>query len=378
MRGGSRITTTQITTTASIIQFIKKIPAQDSHYGRRTSGRRYLSPELSIAKLWRLWKSERESKNLQKASLAKFKKIFYTKFNLSFTNPKVDICSICEVYKNRIAANIESDVNEAALALHKANANLFYQRLKESKNNGETLTITFDMQQNQPLPKTNVAEAYYSRQLWLYNFTIVVHGKKYRSFTYTWLESDSGKGSNEVTSALQHFFDNKVMKTIQRIRYKKIELFCDSCPEQNKNAAMLCFLVRTAHNPIIRKYITEISIIYPIKGHSYMPPDRVFGRIEKKLRKMEVIKTPAQYQEFFEQEGTVYVYGDSWAVYDYKSLATTALKNLNKLKMQSARMFVINPRNNPNIVEVSQSYAGSGFAKVDLIKPNVNILVRKN
>lgn len=332
-----------------------------------------MSPELSIAKLWRLWKEERESKKLPVASLAKFTKIFNEKFNLSFQNPKVDVCSQCEFLTNRINGNIEPEVNKAALDLHKTTANRFYEVLRESKNEDDTLTLAFDMQQNQPLPKTNVSEAYYARQLWLYNFTVVIYAKKDEAFTYTWLESESGKGSNEITSALEHFFKTVVFDRITKIRYNKIQMFCDSCPGQNKNAAMIAFLVRMAHNPTIRKYINRLAITYPVKGHSYMPPDRVFGRIEQKIRKMAVIKTPAQYQTFFQEEGTVFVYEDDWLIYDYKALAASILRNLGNLKMQKAVTFLIKPRNHPNIVYVSQSYSGEICRKVDVLKPTVKV-----
>lgn len=34
---------------------------------------------------------------------------------------------------------------------------------------------------------------------------------------------------------------------------------------------------------------TQINHIFPVRKHSYMPPDRVFGRIEQVLKKKETI-----------------------------------------------------------------------------------------
>lgn len=47
-------------------------------------------------------------------------------------------------------------------------------------------------------------------------------------------------------------------------------------------------------------------ILFPIPGHSYIPPDRVFGRIEKQVRKLDTIIDPACCVEIFKEHGTVF------------------------------------------------------------------------
>jgi len=44
--------------------------------------------------------------------------------------------------------------------------------------NEKSLNISFDMMQNQPLPKVSITEAFYSRQVWLYNLTFVINSEK--------------------------------------------------------------------------------------------------------------------------------------------------------------------------------------------------------
>lgn len=128
--------------------------------------------------------------------------------------------------------------------------------------------------------------------MWIYNFTIVIHTKKETKeltqkeqnrnvFNLHWLESDSGKGSNEIVSALAYFFENIIMKCVSVCRYKKIQLFSDSCLGQNKNTTMLMFLLQIMDNSQIKRCIGSIEYYFPIKGHSYLPSDRIFGRIEK-------------------------------------------------------------------------------------------------
>lgn len=50
---------------------------------------------------------------------------------------------------------------------------------------------------------------------------------------------------------------------------------------------------------------TQINHIFPVRGHSYMPPDRVLGRIEQVLRKKETILSLNQYFEIFKNFCTV-------------------------------------------------------------------------
>ena len=49
------------------------------------------------------------------------------------------------------------------------------------------------------------------------------------------------------------------------------------------------------------KVFQNINHIIPVRGHSYMPPDRVFGRIEKELNKKETIISPQEYYTVFEK-----------------------------------------------------------------------------
>jgi len=171
--------------------------------------------------------------------------------------------------------------------------------MKESRQCKYTLTVAFNMQKNLPLPQTNVTETYYSRQLWLYNLTFVVHVGSLKHvqspqnvFSYIWTESDSGKGSNKVCSCLANFL-RRIKQRAIHCRYKKLDLFSDSCPAQNKNKAMVALLLKYINSVLCPFKV--IRFIFPMRGHSYLPADRVFGRIEKKVREIEVKKSPEDY-----------------------------------------------------------------------------------
>lgn len=56
-----------------------------------------------------------------------------------------------------------------------------------------SIHVSFDMMQNQPLPKLSGTDTFYSRQIWLYNLTFVINSEQYQSpdncYLYTWLEN---------------------------------------------------------------------------------------------------------------------------------------------------------------------------------------------
>ncbi|XP_065204694.1 uncharacterized protein LOC135834675 [Planococcus citri] len=374
-RGGSRITPQQIEITESIVEFIKKFKVEESHYGRGKSAREYLPPELNVSIMFNMWLNERNACDLPIASLKKFTKVFKKRFNLAFLSPKVGVCSHCEQLKGKLKSNINVEENRALLDLHKAQAKQFYDILRESAAEDSTLTITFDMQQVQPLPKTNIGEAYYSRQLGLYNLTFVIHTSNETPLSnvhiYTWTDTDSGKGSNEVVSAFDHFFEKIIHPRIANGRYNKIQLFSDCCPAQNKNTTMLGYLMRKIEDPVMKK-IAKVEYIFPIRGHSYLPADRVFARIEKKLRKIAVLKSPSDYHSVFEEHGKYHVFGDDWRVYDYKTLAETSLKSTAQLQMQQNRRWLF-CRRKPGVIQVSNSYT-EPYKEFSMLKPAITKL----
>lgn len=51
--------------------------------------------------------------------------------------------------------------------------------------------------------------------------------------------------------------------------------------------------------------VKTIELVFPVTGHSFIPPDRVFGNIEKKIRKGEVITTPDEYLDIISESATV-------------------------------------------------------------------------
>lgn len=357
--GGNRQHPQDVEVTGSIIDHIKKFPVTESHYGRDKSCKQYLSESFSVPKMWRLWKNERRTNKQPVASLSKYKRIFLDQFNLAFGNPKTDVCSRCVALKSKIKAGIEERQSELELKLHELCAKKFYQLLSAARDDRKTLAVSFDMEQNQPVPKIPITESFYARQLWVYNLTFVIHEpvRKCRTavqrskkkaggqsrknvFLYSWHEAESAKSSNEIVSALSNFL-RRIQKRVRYYDYEKLALFSDSCGGQNKNKSMITFLLRYVNST--RNLFRTIRYYFPIRGHSYMPPDRVFGRIERKLRRKTVMKTPKDYYNIFEEHGRLHILGKQWKVYDHKQVATTLFSPKSKLRSRTNRVWVFNP-----------------------------------
>ena len=73
-------------------------------------------------------------------------------------------------------------------------------------------------------------------------------------------------------------------------------------------------------------HVRSAELIFPVTGHSYMPPDRVFGVIEKDIKKKDTIVQPQEYLYIFSQHGTVVkLSSEDCPVYDWKTVTERAI-----------------------------------------------------
>ncbi|XP_072017397.1 uncharacterized protein [Amphiura filiformis] len=294
--------------------------------------------------------------------------IFMTSFNLGFGNPRKDICSFC--VKKKASIRIEQDrarkqelVTE--LLVHKVRSRQFYSKLREEQDNS-VLTICFDLMQNQALPKSPIGEAYYARQLWLYFLGMMRHrpGEQQKDdvYFYTWGEHQQARGANQVASALVHFVDQELSPNDHGI--KTIRLFSDSCSGQNKNYTVLSTL-----NMLASKHKVSFQHVFPVRGHSYMPADRAFGRVEQILRAKETILLPEEYYAAFEEVGHVIKYGTDWGVFDFKKVADANLKKPPTFKITETKIREVAPPPAPLTVK---NFYNAGGCQHTLLKRGKN------
>ncbi|CAH1986965.1 unnamed protein product [Acanthoscelides obtectus] len=69
-----------------------------------------------------------------------------------------------------------------------------------------------------------------------------------------------------------------------------------------------------------------MEVIFGVAGHSFIPPDRVFARIEKVIKKKETIVSPDEFRNIFKDRGTVFILGKDVKVYDWKKDSQNSIK----------------------------------------------------
>lgn len=214
LRGGDRVSQKYKQKKESVMNFINSLRCSEPHYCAGSTNQRYLPAELTIVKLWKMYNSSVEGNNNLKVKQWYFRNIFNTSYNLGFGSPRVDVCSICLQFDERLkrtSTEIEKNTLLTEKRIHKLRAKAFYSLLKE--NDTIICTLSFDCQKNLPFPKLPDQATYYSRQLYLYNLTVVVGNSKSKMnsnnlTSYIWLENQFPKGSNEISSCLFHSLKN--------------------------------------------------------------------------------------------------------------------------------------------------------------------------
>lgn len=375
--GGDRKASKFFAKKSAVIAFIKKFKCIEVHYCRGKTKRQYLPSELSINKMYAMYSAQIADPSLN-VKRSYFRFVFNTNFNIGFKAPATDICSTCQMFKETI--KLEKDVaKKSALmsrfTVHKRRAKAFYKLLKEE--NPNILTLCFDCQKNMAVPKLFDQAAYFSRQISFYNFGIVqVSSKspltKENVFLYTWGEYDRPKGSNEIASAVYH----RLCLTNIPENVECIRLFADGCGGQNKNTilmTMCSYWLETKSPPNVKK----IEIIFPVVGHSFIPPDRVFARIEKTVKTKESIVSPAEYIEIFKQFGTVCKLGaENCTVLDFKRETNTYCKLPGSwhFKFNPTKRFVLSKSKNGVEIRGEVSYVSNMNTSKSVYKRGKNIV----
>ena len=156
---------------------------------------------------------------------------FSSNFNISFSYPKTDTCSTSD----EIQLRVEYDATKALIVqqrdIHLCKAEWFYNSLRSdtrfAKESDHFACITFDFEQNFPLPSIPVGEVFYMHQLWLYLFGIRNCGSN-DVCMYCWPETIAGRRSDEVVSCLPHYL-NSLPESITTL-----SLYSDGCGGKTK------------------------------------------------------------------------------------------------------------------------------------------------
>ena len=258
---------------AQIREHISSFPSQESHYSRHDNKKRKHLPEnLSIARMYCLYLEKYEPELEGQKPQAKewiYRKIFNEEFNYGFGYPHSDMCEQCDLLKISIESAQDDDEHvelQTELATHQEKAAQGYQALHEDSQHStgteNSIVLTFDLQQNLPVPTLTHSAMFYMRQLWIYNFGIhnCTDGS---AIMCVWNECIAGRGSNEIISCLLEYFAQTHPKA------KEIVCYSDSCFGQNKNTQMICFWSKLVN----KRQFTRIDHKFLVRGHTYLPND---------------------------------------------------------------------------------------------------------
>ena len=104
---------------------IVSFPTETSHYSRECNpNRKYLSPTLSIGRMYDLYKTKCIQDGKDPVSSDAYRRIFNNEFNLGFGSIKSDICSRCdsgnptESHKREIPIALEEMKNDRETAFN--------------------------------------------------------------------------------------------------------------------------------------------------------------------------------------------------------------------------------------------------------------------
>ena len=263
-------------------EHIRLFPSEMSHYSRHENpNRRYLPATLSVNKMYVEYVAWAEEKGELPVTSSMYRSIFTSDFNLGFGCPRTDTCSKCETLQS---TDLDKHKRAAAAAFEQQASDRQTARADSS-----AVYITFDLEKTLPLPRLSCGDAFYLRQLWLYNAGVhLISKKKEGAYFHIWTENEAHRGAKEICSAVLAFLESSEVCGVD----KTLVAWTDSCSGQNKNFQMLCFWQYL----LLTNRFKVIEHKFPIPGHSFMDCDRDFAKIEVATRQRQHVYTIDEYQ----------------------------------------------------------------------------------
>lgn len=166
-----------------------------------------------------------------------------------------------------------------------------------------------------------------------------------------------------MASGVVHFLDTE--KTLWKKDATTLRLYCDGCGGQNKNQHVIHALAHWLSNDT--GSVNTIELVFPVRGHSRLPADRVFGRVEQELRKTKDIHLPKDYLTVYGKHGLVRQLGRDWKIRNFK-LYAAYMKSLSGI--QACKRIVLKKQKNKVVFKMELNYFSSDRTKgyTDIMK----------
>ncbi|KAJ8883216.1 hypothetical protein PR048_015056 [Dryococelus australis] len=297
----------QMTCVKSIMERINSFSKRSSHYSRTDNQKRYyLSPELIVAKMHRLFLEKQEMSVVEKntteveeccsssvhddnsrpisatpvVSYDLYINVFLDNFNMSFGTPRTDTCQKYGKIENAMKATSSEDEKEkleTGKAFHLSKAEWCYKDLKDkmkvAKTDDSLGTLAFDFQQNLPLPMVSSQDDFIR--------------DSYECFHSAFTQKKLGRVFSICMTRLQE----------ESRQTKLYPVFMISCKIQSHLVSRHCiyFLTTVVHKTKILPF--EEIVCFPELGHCYLPCDRSFGVVEKEKCKRQRLYIPSDYSQ---------------------------------------------------------------------------------
>jgi hypothetical protein len=270
------------------IDFFTAIPRHVSHYNNERTNACYLGSEWDEAKLYRAYEDKWKEANsvIAPMSPTSFDNIF-KKFNIKFHPRTIDGCRACDTFlaRSKLGENVTEAHNHHLDQARKLRASLNAD-LVLAENDPTVETITMDYEKTHIYPNLPTSIVYYLRKLSLINFGIH-RAKNKKAYFFPYLETEGGRGPEEVGSCLKIFIEMHIKAPVKILR-----IYCDCCGGQNRNFKLCVILAKIlSQHPSLE----TIEIRFLESGHSYLPNDRDFGDFQRLVNKQERIELLTHY-----------------------------------------------------------------------------------
>ena len=292
-RGDARGSKNKPKTSADLTDYVKthigQFPKFVSHYSRHRSSKEYLRGVNSISDMYRLYIEQCRESGLQTVSEWVYRRIFNCDFNLAFHSPSTDTCKKCDMYAvqkdmgNQDGLRQEWDHHLALAESTRAMLNSERDMAKGKPG----MVFAFDLQKTKALPYLSTSEAYYKRQLSVYNLGIHDCGTGEGFFNF-WHEATASRGPAEIASCIWHWL---CQNRHNGVRPERLVAFSDACGGQNRNFIMAMFWMHVTQEMTV----DCIDHVFMVSGHSFLPCDEDFGLDEKQKHKTEAVYSLSQW-----------------------------------------------------------------------------------
>jgi len=262
-------------------EHINSFPRVVSHYRRAKSSKEYLEPGLNLQKMYDMYKTWCELKQVQPVKFNFYRTVFKTDFNIAVLKPKNDRCDLCEEFDT---ARKNDNATESLSETHRQHtaSKVATREERQRDRDSDTPVLCFDLENVICVPRASVSNMFYKRKLSVYNLTGHLSINR-QAYCVVWHESLSGRAGNDIASALVAML-GKVVE--QNPNITEMSLWADSCVPQNRNSLMsLAIMHFMQQHGGVRKIVQKFCE----PGHSSIQEvDNIHSQIERTLQVTEV------------------------------------------------------------------------------------------